>query len=283
MRENVHPEHTAFVLQTQSMFDAFRPDIPFFIYTDHTREAHRRQIGGGAPAPASAAWRAKERALYCRADTVFTLSEFCARSVIEDYGVPAERVLNVSTGINMDLPGADGLKVEREPVILFVGGHWQIKGGPQLLDAFRTHARAEIEKETDTVFKRLIWKREHFDHVTISDTYALDVIDRFGGNALRELSAGERQVLSLAFIVAMTTVADHEAPLVIDTPFGRISREVQEHLAERLPSAAPQLVLLLTDSELNPEAEKILDQYVGHKAVLDFDESNSSTSLTVVK
>ncbi len=137
MRENIHPEHTAFVLQTQSMFDAFRPDIPFFIYTDHTREAHRRQIGGGAPAPASAAWRTKERALYRRADTVFTLSEFCARSVIEDYGVPAERVLNVSTGINMDLPGADGLKVEREPVILFVGGHWQIKGGPQLLDAFR--------------------------------------------------------------------------------------------------------------------------------------------------
>lgn len=153
----------------------------------------------------------------------------------------------------------------------------------QLLDAFRTHARAEIEKETDAVFKRLIWKREHFDHVTISDTYALDVIDRFGGNALRELSAGERQVLSLAFIVAMTTVADHEAPLVIDTPFGRISREVQEHLAERLPSAAPQLVLLLTDSELNADAEKILDQYVGHKAVLDFDESTSSTSLKVVK
>ena len=153
----------------------------------------------------------------------------------------------------------------------------------QLLDAFRKHARAEIEKETDAVFKRLIWKREHFDHVTISDTYALDVIDRFGGNALRELSAGERQVLSLAFIIAMATVADHEAPLVIDTPFGRISREVQQHLAERLPAAAPQLVLLLTDSELNPEAANILDRYVGHKALLDFDESNSSTSLRVVK
>ena len=153
----------------------------------------------------------------------------------------------------------------------------------QLLDAFRKHAREEIEKETDAVFKRLIWKREHFDHVTISDTYALDVIDRFGGNALRELSAGERQVLSLAFIVAMTEVADHEAPLVIDTPFGRISQEVQEHLAERLPAAAPQLVLLLTDSELDAGAEKILDEYVGRKAVLDFDESNSSTSLKVVK
>lgn len=152
-----------------------------------------------------------------------------------------------------------------------------------LLDEFRRHARAEIEKETDEVFKRLIWKRDHFDHVTISDTYALDVIDRFGGNALRELSAGERQVLSLAFIVAMATVADHEAPLVIDTPFGRISREVQEHLAERLPAAAPQLVLLLTDSELDPAAAQILDQYVGHKALLDFDESTSSTSLKVVK
>ena len=153
----------------------------------------------------------------------------------------------------------------------------------ELLDAFRMHAREAIEKETDAIFKKLTWKQGHFDHVTISDAYTLDVVDRFGGNALRELSAGERQILSLAFIVAMASVADHEAPLVIDTPFGRISKEVQEHLAERLPSAAPQLVLLLIDSELEAQAEKILDEYVGHKVLLDFDESTSATSIRVVK
>lgn len=138
LQKHVDPTHTAFILQTQSMFDASRAGVPFFVYTDHTREAHRRQIGGGAPAPATAAWCAKERELYRRADTVFTLSNFCAQSVVEDYGVPTERVLSVSTGINMDWPTVDNLEEPRPPVILFVGGHWEIKGGPQLLDAFHS-------------------------------------------------------------------------------------------------------------------------------------------------
>lgn len=137
LQHHADPDDTAFIFQTQSMFDAARPPIPFFIYTDHTREAHRRQGAGGAPAPASRAWIEREQALYRRADTVFTLSDFCRRSVIDDYGVKPEKVLTVSTGINMRLPESVVAAEERRPVILFVGGEWKIKGGPQLVEAFR--------------------------------------------------------------------------------------------------------------------------------------------------
>lgn len=133
---NADPSRTLFIFQTQSLFDASHPDIPFFIYTDHTHRAHRRHPSGGTPAPASPAWSVREEALYGKAATVFTLSDFCARSVIEDYGVPPHSVESVSTGINMELP-----RLERggecDPVILFVGGDWGVKGGVELAAAFR--------------------------------------------------------------------------------------------------------------------------------------------------
>jgi glycosyltransferase involved in cell wall biosynthesis len=134
---NADPAKVAFIFQTQSMFDASHPGIPFFIYTDHTREAHKRQPGGGSPAPASPEWIRLEAALYRKATTVFTLSRFCAESVVLDYGVPEERVLTVSTGINMDLPILDEASPQREPVVLFVAAEWGIKGGEELASAFK--------------------------------------------------------------------------------------------------------------------------------------------------
>jgi len=134
---HIRPENAAFVFQTQSVFDASHPEIPFFIYTDHTHRAHGRQPGGGAPAKVGDGWVEREQALYRRADTVFTLSRFCAESVIEDYGVAGEKVLVASTGINIALPAEISRPAADRPVILFVGGEWKIKGGPELVSAFR--------------------------------------------------------------------------------------------------------------------------------------------------
>lgn len=134
---NAAPAEVAFIFQTQSMFDASHPEIPFFIYTDHTREAHKRQPGGGSPAPASPERIRLEAALYLKAATVFTLSRFCTKSVVEDYGVPEERVLTVSTGININLPVLDDSSPPRDPVILFVGAEWGVKGGEELAAAFK--------------------------------------------------------------------------------------------------------------------------------------------------
>lgn len=147
MRSHADPESTAFIFQTQSMFDASCLPVPSFVYTDHTREAHRRQGAGGSTSPASRGWIERERALYRHADTVFTLSDFCQRSVIDDYGVRPEKVLTVSTGINMRLPESVLAAEERRPVILFVGGEWKIKGGPHLVEAFRLVRREVPDAE----------------------------------------------------------------------------------------------------------------------------------------
>lgn len=154
----------------------------------------------------------------------------------------------------------------------------------EILAEFRATARQQIETAADEVFKSLVWKEKQFRGVKISEDYALDVIDRHGKSALKELSAGERQVLSLSFIVGMTKVADDnsEAPFVIDTPLGRISEDVRENIARRLPELAPQVTLLVTDQELMGKARQVLEPRIGMEYRLIFDDAEGTTSVEEV-
>lgn len=152
----------------------------------------------------------------------------------------------------------------------------------QMLETYKADTRSRIEETADRVFKELIWKSDHFTRVAVSDEYRLDVVDRYNSSAIDELSAGEREVLSLAFIIAMAQTSGDDAPLVIDTPFGRISEEPLEAIAQRLPSLTTQLILLVTDSELTDEARAILDPTVGKEYVLDFDDATGATQVMEV-
>lgn len=134
-KTQVAPEQTALVFQTQSLFDARRDRVPHFLYTDHTYLANLRYPNPRPLLPVSRAWRAMELGLYQNATRIFTTSGFAAESVVEDYGVAADRVLAVFSGCNI-------IPVET-PVprngrrILFAAVDWERKGGPELIAAFR--------------------------------------------------------------------------------------------------------------------------------------------------
>lgn len=144
---------------------------------------------------------------------------------------------------------------------------------------FADEMRAEIEATTKEVFSKLIWKEAQFKAIELSETYKLEVLDRWGKPASSELSAGERQVLSLAFITAMAKESGEEAPIVMDTPFGRLSSKHRERITRNLPELADQLILFITDEEMNEEMAKNLLPYVGETYELAFDDSTGSTSI----
>jgi DNA sulfur modification protein DndD len=96
------------------------------------------------------------------------------------------------------------------------------------------------------------------------------VIDRYGKPARPELSAGERQVLSLSFITAMAQVSEEEAPLVMDTPFGRLSSDHRNNITKKLPELTSQLLLFVTDEELRDEARQNLEERIGAEYRLGF-------------
>lgn len=144
---------------------------------------------------------------------------------------------------------------------------------------FADNMRAQIEQRTNDIFTSLTWKDAHFESIKLGEDYYLEVIDRYGTAARADLSAGERQVLSLSFIVAMAQVSGEEAPLVMDTPFGRLSSDHRNRITKNVPELASQLILFVTDEELRGEARQNLEPYIGYEYQLRFDEATSCTEV----
>ena len=149
-------------------------------------------------------------------------------------------------------------------------------------DRFADVIRQNIENETRNIFKQLVWKESHFQDVRLDKNFNLEVIDRYDTPARPELSAGERQVLSLSFIAAMSRVSDGEAPLVMDTPFGRLSSQHRNNITEHLPDLSDQLVLFVTDEELRDKARHNLEARIGAEYRLNFDHDTSYTEIIEV-
>lgn len=146
-------------------------------------------------------------------------------------------------------------------------------------ETFAENKRRQIEERTREIFHALAWKGEHFQDVRLSTDYQLDVIDRYGLPTRPELSAGERQVLSLSFIAGMAQVAEREAPIVMDTPFGRLSSAHRESITAHLPTLASQLVLFVTDEELRGQSLDNLTPHIAAEYRLHFDPATSCTTI----
>jgi len=149
----------------------------------------------------------------------------------------------------------------------------------RMCDVFAADMRKRIQTEAKQIFQRLVWKESQFQDICLSEDYSLEVLDRWGLPARRELSAGERQVLSLAFIIAMARVAGEEAPLVVDTPFGRLSSAPRQSITKNIPELLEQLILFVTDEELHKQARQNLEPRIGAEYELRFDQETGSATV----
>jgi glycosyltransferase involved in cell wall biosynthesis len=143
----VDPAHTAFTLQTQSLFDASHPAVPHFVYTDQACLANRRYPLPVDPEFLDPRWLTVEKTVYEAARVTFTTGTFAGRSLVEDYDLASSRTECVFSGTNVQTAGEPVPKPFRG-VVLFVGVDWARKGGPDLVEAFtriaETHPEARL-------------------------------------------------------------------------------------------------------------------------------------------
>jgi glycosyltransferase involved in cell wall biosynthesis len=82
----------------------------------------------------------RERRIYARATTIFTMSDCLRQSFVDDFGIDPKRVVTVRAGANLRrIPSEADLGAPKaaEPTVLFVGKQFERKGGPQLVTAFQ--------------------------------------------------------------------------------------------------------------------------------------------------
>lgn len=131
--------------------------------------------------------------------------------------------------------------------------------------------RSETEACLEQYFNELIWKEEPYD-IELTNDYQVNLSGPSGEKGLRSLSAGERQVLALSFMSALSQISGFSAPIVIDTPLGRISSKPKKRIAQNIPEylKGTQVTFLMTDEEYSQDVRVFFKQNVAHEYHLDY-------------
>lgn len=83
---------------------------------------------------------ARERRVYERCEAIFCFTEALRQSFIQDFGIPADRLITTYQGANLEsMPSEETALRPRNgaPTILFVGRMFERKGGGTVVEAFR--------------------------------------------------------------------------------------------------------------------------------------------------
>ncbi|NUN66665.1 DNA sulfur modification protein DndD (plasmid) [Pseudanabaena biceps] len=156
------------------------------------------------------------------------------------------------------------------------------------MDAFRkeltAHKIAQLENSVTECFLHLLHKSRLVHRITIApETFRLELYNAEGKSIRKHrLSAGEKQMLAIAFLWGLARVSGCQLPVVIDTPLGRLDSSHRLNLLDRyFPNASQQVILLSTDTEIGKEEVTRLrqNQLIAHEYILDYDESINRTSV----
>jgi DNA sulfur modification protein DndD len=140
----------------------------------------------------------------------------------------------------------------------------------------------KLEVEVAECFRYLLHKSDLVHRVTIdTENFSLSLYNLEGKPVPKHrLSAGEKQLLAIAFLWGLARVSGRNLPVAIDTPLGRLDSSHRHNLIERyFPSASHQVILLSTDTEIGEaEVQTLREQEaIAHEYLLKYDSRNSQT------
>jgi DNA sulfur modification protein DndD len=143
--------------------------------------------------------------------------------------------------------------------------------------------RSELQKLIVESFLALIRKPDLVERISIDpETMGLTL---FGPGGLllspAKLSAGERQLLAVSILWGLAKASGRMAPVVIDTPLGRLDGDHRDYLVERyFPKASRQVVLLSTDKEIGRRYSDLMDDWISKRYLISYDPKTKTSGFT---
>lgn len=142
----------------------------------------------------------------------------------------------------------------------------------------------KLENEITECFRYLLHKSDLVHRIVIdTNSFSLSLFDLQGKQVPKHrLSAGEKQLLAIAFLWGLARVSGLRLPVAIDTPLGRLDSSHRSNLVERyFPCASYQVILLSTDTEIGEKEVKTLreNEAIAREYLLKYDSSTRQTSI----
>lgn len=123
----------------------------------------------------------------------------------------------------------------------------------QAYAGFSDAMRRRVSDATSKLFRQLTTEKE-YQGVRLSPDYTLAVVDD-QGRSLSMISAGANQILTTAFIGALGECSVEEAPMVMDTPLGRLDTGHREGILEWVSTFTSQVILFVQSGEYLAERD----------------------------
>ncbi len=121
------------------------------------------------------------------------------------------------------------------------------------IDRLRQKLKDDVETRSTKTFKQLTTEGT-YSGLKINSSYGLSILDQ-GGRVLDERSAGAEQVVALSLIDGLNKTSGTKAPIVMDTPLGRLDLKHRKNILQYLPDMSEQIVLLIHEGEINAKRD----------------------------
>jgi DNA sulfur modification protein DndD len=156
----------------------------------------------------------------------------------------------------------------------------------EIRDKYVETQRKSVEKHASQIFRKLTNKDDVYEGLTISEDYELDVKTISGDRDIEEQnpSKGARQIIAYSFIAGLNKFTAREAPVVIDTPIGRLDPEHKENLIAHLPNFRDQVVILYQPGELDQEDIDLMsDNVASHLEIHQREGDPESSQISPIR
>jgi len=140
--------------------------------------------------------------------------------------------------------------------------------------------RNEIQDASTRYFKSITNKLHAYERLLIEDDFSFALEDTQGCRPPMQLiSAGEKQVTALSFILGLNDFSQHEAPILMDTPMGRLDKEHRKNIATVLRDLGRQVILLVTDTDTEFGVREILAPVIGDEFEIVHDQATLTSTI----
>jgi len=142
--------------------------------------------------------------------------------------------------------------------------------------------RTQVENRANVFFKQITNKANGYEAMRINKDFSFSLQASDGTMPdMGQISAGEKQVVAFSFIMGLNEYSRAAAPLMIDTPMGRLDTTHRRNLAGALAGLTKQVVLFLTDTDLGFGVEEILREGVEREFEIVHDQATLTSGIKV--
>lgn len=138
----------------------------------------------------------------------------------------------------------------------------------------------QVQIQAISMLNKLMRKQDYITSIRINpETYDVSLFDATGDYIAKEtLSAGEKEILLLALIWAIFKCSGRRVPFIFDTLLGRLDKTHKHNiLVDFIPTCGEQVLILSTNSEIDEDYYKLLNNFVSHRYLLEYDLDERKT------